>query len=367
MIRKRNKEDFVRKGNYLYDFKYNYTDSFCDDWNSKRQKIKIICPVHGVFETTPFDHLKNLKGCPLCEVPSFLLKPIKELVDSYINSLSFDSQINYRSRFKEILECATTISATEKILKSNRLSNVIHYLGIKTFSHKSAKCLLFSDIEKIRNFLKLSFSEKRRKLNEFTIGRKYGEQFKHNSQLPFVKEEKISTCLKNYGVKNPHQNKNIIKKAQDSTYIRFGKFGGLGNRGLRGYKFDSLSFDSSWELYYYLYEKFILGNSIRRGDIFNYKVNNVVKTYECDFKVNNSINVEIKGDQFLNKKGKLVDLYTKKSLTEKHKCMINNKVLLLTYKDIKPIIKKVEDVFPGLVQSCKNKGRIQLTIEKVQK
>ncbi len=53
---------FVNKANKTHNNKYDY--SLVEYVNTKT-KVKIICPIHGVFEQTPDAHLSN-KGCPKC-------------------------------------------------------------------------------------------------------------------------------------------------------------------------------------------------------------------------------------------------------------------------------------------------------------
>lgn len=55
-------EDFISKANKVHGNKYNYSlviYSGCDN------KVKIICPEHGIFEQSPYYHLKG-QGCPIC-------------------------------------------------------------------------------------------------------------------------------------------------------------------------------------------------------------------------------------------------------------------------------------------------------------
>jgi hypothetical protein len=54
-------EEFINKFNIIYQNKYDY--SFVIYKNTKT-KIKIVCPIHGIFEKTPQTHLNQ--GCPKC-------------------------------------------------------------------------------------------------------------------------------------------------------------------------------------------------------------------------------------------------------------------------------------------------------------
>jgi len=58
------KIDFIKRSNVIHKNKYNYSlieyIKACDN-----NKIKIICPNHGIFEQQPYSHMKGC-GCPKC-------------------------------------------------------------------------------------------------------------------------------------------------------------------------------------------------------------------------------------------------------------------------------------------------------------
>lgn len=56
------KEDFVRISNEKHNFKYDYSLA---DYKTSQDKVKIICPIHGVFEQKANNHM-NGAGCKKC-------------------------------------------------------------------------------------------------------------------------------------------------------------------------------------------------------------------------------------------------------------------------------------------------------------
>lgn len=56
------KEDFVRVANEKHNHKYDYS---LVDYVDSQHKVKIICPVHGVFEQKANNHMAGM-GCKLC-------------------------------------------------------------------------------------------------------------------------------------------------------------------------------------------------------------------------------------------------------------------------------------------------------------
>ena len=57
-----NSEEFTTKSNLAHDGKYDYS---MVDYINSQTKVKIICPVHGMFEQLPYDHLSG-HGCYKC-------------------------------------------------------------------------------------------------------------------------------------------------------------------------------------------------------------------------------------------------------------------------------------------------------------
>ena len=55
-------KDFVERATSLYNCKYDYS---LVNYKNNMTKVKIICPVHGVFEQIPGNHLDG-HGCLLC-------------------------------------------------------------------------------------------------------------------------------------------------------------------------------------------------------------------------------------------------------------------------------------------------------------
>jgi phage FluMu protein Com len=55
-------EEFIERSNLIHKNKYDYSLCEYKNWGSK---VKIICPIHGVFEQEAGHHLKGT-GCPHC-------------------------------------------------------------------------------------------------------------------------------------------------------------------------------------------------------------------------------------------------------------------------------------------------------------
>ena len=55
-------DDFLKEAKAVHGGRYDYSLTIYKTINSK---VKIICPVHGEFEQTPYWHLKGM-GCRRC-------------------------------------------------------------------------------------------------------------------------------------------------------------------------------------------------------------------------------------------------------------------------------------------------------------
>lgn len=58
-----NTEILIKKAKERFGDKFDYSKT---KFINSRTKIKVICPIHGEFETLPYQFLQNTYGCPLC-------------------------------------------------------------------------------------------------------------------------------------------------------------------------------------------------------------------------------------------------------------------------------------------------------------
>ena len=55
-------QNFINKVEKIYNYRYNYDKVI---YKSNYQKVKVICPDHGIFNVTPLGHINGI-FCPLC-------------------------------------------------------------------------------------------------------------------------------------------------------------------------------------------------------------------------------------------------------------------------------------------------------------
>lgn len=96
MAKQSNKEDFISKARTIHGDKYDYS---LVEYKNCKTNVKIICPIHGVFEQTPDKHINAKQGCPICS------GNMKKTTEQFINEAKqvhgdkYDySKVNYVNR-----------------------------------------------------------------------------------------------------------------------------------------------------------------------------------------------------------------------------------------------------------------------------
>ena len=92
------KEEFIDCSNIIHNNKYNYS---LVDYKNNKTKVKIICPIHGIFEQRPLHHMNNI-GCPKCN-ESKGEKKIRKILENknikYKTQKTFD-RCKYKRKLK---------------------------------------------------------------------------------------------------------------------------------------------------------------------------------------------------------------------------------------------------------------------------
>ena len=98
--KKLNTYEFIKKAVEIHDNNYIY---LLVEYINNYTKVKIICPIHGIFEMLPSNHLSQKQGCPVCSGnkpltnEEYVEKAIKRHVDKYDYSL-----VEYISTSKKV-------------------------------------------------------------------------------------------------------------------------------------------------------------------------------------------------------------------------------------------------------------------------
>lgn len=149
---------FIAESNKKHNNKYDYS---LVDYVNSHTKIKIICPVHGLFEQRPTNHLQG-NGCPFCSKNYH-----KSSV--YINNI-FESNVTFINRSNEIHNNKYDYSLVDYKHSKNKVKIICPVHG--EFEQTPNKhlggsgCLLCSPTKKMDNY---SFITKAKKIH----GKKY--------------------------------------------------------------------------------------------------------------------------------------------------------------------------------------------------
>lgn len=169
-----------------------------------------------------------------------------------------------------------------------------------------------------------------------------------------IRYKRDKTCIERYGTKNPTQNLEVKEKLKKSLKLWYAN----NTRPFKIlYKYDGRKFDSSWELYYYIWLK---DNNIefefQPKTILPFSFNGEEHFYHPDFLVEGKL-VEIKGDQFFKEDGTMCCPWRYPKWTDaekemvdalyeaKRQCMEKNGVRILRGSDLEEMFQYTEDKY----------------------
>lgn len=144
-------EDFIKKSKLVHGNRYDYS---LVEYRGHRHKVKVICKNHGVFLTTPANHINKKSGCrkcgDRCKGWSF-----SEWVEMAVKSRYFDSYKLYVLRMYNDLEYFYKVGITYRKISVRFDSNecmpynydVIKLIEVKDQSDKIGARHLY-DLEK---------------------------------------------------------------------------------------------------------------------------------------------------------------------------------------------------------------------------
>lgn len=173
--------------------------------------------------------------------------------------------------------------------------------------------------------------------------KRYGVDHSFKSGDVKIKREK--TWLDKYGVDNPFKAEEVKDKIKKTCVERYGveyyfQSPDAASKRKSKYTYNGEVFDSSWELYFYIFMIDNGVNIIRNTYPIKYNVENKMHSYFPDFIVNGTF-IEIKGGHLLDSDGhitnpfcRVIDDAEMKRLKEKQKCMDDNGVIVISDIDV---------------------------------
>ena len=103
-------EEFIKEANKIYNNKFDYSKTI---YKTQKDKVTIICPIHGEFNQLPRSHIRNTGtsnnyGCRKCGIEERAKNKFisdEDLIKSFrkIHSYEYDySKIDYKGNHKKI-------------------------------------------------------------------------------------------------------------------------------------------------------------------------------------------------------------------------------------------------------------------------
>ena len=191
-----------------------------------------------------------------------------------------------------------------------------------------------------------------------TTKEKYGVEYA--LQCKDIYDETVETLKKKYGVEHALQNDNIRNKMREKIIEKYGvsntmQIPEIQEKSMQNrkqhYLRDGISFDSKWELAYWIYVTECLHGDIKRCDIcFKYSVDNITHKYYPDFIYNGKI-LEMKGDHFYkdrNRENEAINPFDRskdKQFEAKRKCAIENGVEFISIEEIEKALNFVKEKY----------------------
>ena len=90
-------DEFIKKASTVHNNFYSYEHV---NYVNQTEKVRITCPIHGVFEQLPHNHLQG-KGCPLCSLSHLEVNVCHSLTQ---NKITFEQQKHFEWLGKQSLD-----------------------------------------------------------------------------------------------------------------------------------------------------------------------------------------------------------------------------------------------------------------------
>ena len=175
-------EYFINQANKAHNFKYSYENV---DYITSKSRMKIVCPIHGVFEQMAHHHLSG-HGCRKCasiesnKKNSIIMSnwALKDWAENAVNSKNFDSLKVYSLKLWNENENFYKIGRTYQKVKRRFRAKVLmpyEYKILKIFEG-DAKSIYTLEID----------LKKLNKINKYTPKIKFGGMFECYSKIKLL-------------------------------------------------------------------------------------------------------------------------------------------------------------------------------------
>lgn len=180
------------------------------------------------------------------------------------------------------------------------------------------------------------------------------EELREQAQLAAhseaANERRKMTSMEHFGVDHPLKSEDVKAKQwlsyKDKTGYDHPAHNPEIRHSIKGYEFEGIHFDSSWELAYYIWLRDSKKAFIYHPPFFMDYVDDAGEQhkYQPDFLVEGKF-IEIKGDHFFNEKGEPYNHYEKAFWWSKYNALVDNKIEILKFEEIRQYLRYVKETY----------------------
>ena len=126
-------EEFIKKSKKIHRDKYDYS---LVDYKNSKNKVKIICSKHGIFEQVPSNHILQKQGCPMCYGNKKITTNefIKNATDIHGSKYDY-SLVDYKNNFTKV----KIICQEHGIFEQKPINHTVQKQGCLRCSGKNLK------------------------------------------------------------------------------------------------------------------------------------------------------------------------------------------------------------------------------------
>ena len=252
-------------------------------------------------------------------------------------------------------------------IKEKRKQTMLERYGVEFIAQSEA------GLEKIKNTKKQKYGDDYNKQitdkTRKTTLEKYGKAFA--TQIDQFKEKSRQTCLEKYGTEYSFQSENNKSKSKKTLLEKYGvenaaqsnqareklslarqnvsfeEMRAIRSKSTSKYVYKKEKFDSKWELALWIYAEDHNEEIEKEPCCFEYEFKGKKHKYVPDFRYKGKL-LEIKGDQFFDKNGKMINPFCRKmdELYEaKHQCGIKNNVTFWKKDDLQFVLDYIKEKY----------------------
>lgn len=205
---------FIEKAKSIHGNKYDYSKVI---YKKAKEKVCIICPIHGEFYQTPDKHLHG-KGCILCgyeQQKQTNLKKYGNTCSLQNKAVNDKAKATIKSRYgvENVMQCDE--------IKQRQTDSVLSHYGVTNPMHsvKIQERIKQTNIKKYGTEYGFQNDDVKRKIRETNV-QKYGCE--NPMQYDAIKQKLQRSIFEKYGVSNVMELESVRNKIKQTDLQKYG-------------------------------------------------------------------------------------------------------------------------------------------------